>query len=464
MRPRPWTFGLGHNQHAHPRQPAAPAARAASPTPADAPQHGETENIFGVVGITYTDNGRGGVPPAAGDAQVILNPKLQQAERARRAQGVDDHATTTTASGLRKVTSFDAGDWIAYDPVNLRRHHRGQDPGHGRRHPVAALGLADAAPFAHRRGDRRRLTRLADRHHRAGQGPPGTGERLYVTSTGGVVLDSLTFQGDGVADETAPTVTRPRSTRRRRTVTNGWYTSNVIAHRRRRPTTARSPAASTPSTAGPRGSRPTRRCHPVQRGRDDRPLPSHRQRRQRLGGRLAHRTDRPDGPAVTATGVDADGVYGDSKRPVPVFSATDAVSGGATVTATVDGKAVNSGQALELWRLPLGNHDLTVKARDKAGNITTKTVALHHPYLLRGHPRADHPAAGRRPDHGAGTAAAHRTARAGRGTRRRGPHQSGRVGTGVVRRLHGRQGPGAGRSGGRALARDARALKGGATG
>ena len=28
---------------------------------------------------------------------------------------VDD----TTAHGVRKVVSFDAGDWLAYDPVNL---------------------------------------------------------------------------------------------------------------------------------------------------------------------------------------------------------------------------------------------------------------------------------------------------------------------------------------------------------
>jgi hypothetical protein len=79
---------------------------------------------------------------------------------------------------------------------------------------------------------------------------------------------------------------------------------------------------------------------------------------------------------VTATGLDADGVYGDSKRPTPVLSATDTVSGGATATATLDGKTLTSGRPLELWRLPLGSHDLTITARDRAGNTTTKTVSF----------------------------------------------------------------------------------------
>lgn len=92
-------------------------------------------------------------------------------------------------------------------------------------------------------------------------------------------------------------------------------------------------------------------------------------------GSLTVRIDRT-GPTVAVNGLDADGAHGDSDRPTPVFSAQDAVSGVATVTATLDGRSVTSGQALELWRLPLGNHDFTVTARDKAGNTTTKTVAF----------------------------------------------------------------------------------------
>ena len=55
--------------------------------------------------------------------------------------------------------------------------------------------------------------------------PTGTG-RLYVTSTGGVVLDSLTFAGNGVADAMPPTVSATLNPATPNGA-NGWYTSNV---------------------------------------------------------------------------------------------------------------------------------------------------------------------------------------------------------------------------------------------
>ncbi|MFJ8000426.1 OmpL47-type beta-barrel domain-containing protein [Streptomyces sp. NPDC096310] len=90
-------------------------------------------------------------------------------------------------------------------------------------------------------------------------------------------------------------------------------------------------------------------------------------------GSLTVRIDRT-APAVTVTGLDADGAYGDSQRPKPVVTTADPVSGVATTTTTLDGAAITPGQPLDLWRLPLGGHELTVKAVDRAGNTTTKTV------------------------------------------------------------------------------------------
>ena len=112
-----WTFGLGHDAHAHPLSQGT-GCQFAIPTPADATEHGETENIFGVVVIRYTDGGANGVAPATSERSLILNPKSQEAEWADDSEGVELTADDT-ASGLRKVTSFDAGDHLAWDPVNL---------------------------------------------------------------------------------------------------------------------------------------------------------------------------------------------------------------------------------------------------------------------------------------------------------------------------------------------------------
>ncbi|MFE5666138.1 PQQ-dependent sugar dehydrogenase [Streptomyces niveus] len=363
-----WTFGLGHNQHGHPINSGTGCTGGVA-TPADA-GHGDTENVFGVLGITYTDKGAGGVPPATGDAQVVLNPALMQAEHYDSAEGVtisDD----TTASGQRKLTSFDAGDWIAYDPVSFAGINGVKTRASGAGSLALRWGSADAEPFATVQvpaGEGwQTVTTALDK------APSGTGE-VFVTTSGGVELDSLTFQGAGVADKTAPKVTatlnppRPNGD-------DGWYTSNVslsvaatdngtVASRQYSIDDGATWQSANSAVTLSREGATTVRYRATDNGGNVSDV-----------GSLTVRIDRT-GPTVTATGVDADGVYGDSKRPVPVFSATDAVSGGATVTATVDGKAVNSGQALELWRLPLGNHDLTVRARDKAGNVTTKTVAF----------------------------------------------------------------------------------------
>ncbi|MFE7330407.1 PQQ-dependent sugar dehydrogenase [Streptomyces sp. NPDC057565] len=363
-----WTFGLGHNQHGHPVNSGTGCTGGVA-TPTDA-GHGDTENVFGVLGITYTDKGAGGVPPATGDAQVVLNPSVMQAEHYDSAEGVtvtDD----TTASGQRKLTSFDAGDWIAYDPVSFAGITGVKTRASGAGTLALRWGSADAEPFATvsvPAGDGWQTVTTA-----LSNAPSGSGE-VFVTSSGGVELDSLTFQGAGVADKTAPKVTatlnppQPNGD-------NGWYTSNVslavsatdngtVSSRQYSVDDGATWQSANAAVTLSKEGATTVRYRATDNGGNVSEV-----------GSLTVRIDRT-GPTVTATGLDADGVYGDSKRPTPVFSAEDAVSGGATVTATVDGKAVTSGQALELWRLPLGNHDLTVKARDKAGNTTTKTVAF----------------------------------------------------------------------------------------
>lgn len=80
-------------------------------------------------------------------------------------------------------------------------------------------------------------------------------------------------------------------------------------------------------------------------------------------------------PTVAVTGVTDKATYGDSRRPDVAWTATDAGSGVATVTASLDGAAIQPG-VLELWRLPLGSHTLTVTATDRAGNSATTSVVF----------------------------------------------------------------------------------------
>ncbi|MET9480165.1 PQQ-dependent sugar dehydrogenase [Streptomyces sp. NPDC006638] len=361
-----WTFGLGHNQHGHPVN-SGTGCTGAVVSPADA-GHGDTENVFGVLGIVYTDKGAGGVPPAAGDAQVVLNPALMQGEHYDTSQGItvtDD----TTASGQRKVTSFDEGDWIAYDPVSFAGITGVQTRASGAGTLALRWNAADAEPFATvsvpaGEGWRTVTTPLA--------GAPSGSGRLYVTSSGGVELDSLTFQGAGVADRTPPKVTATLNPAQP-TGSNGWYTGNVtlnVAATDNGTVSSRQYSVNGGTTWLTANAAVTLSTEGVT---------SVRYRATDSGGNVSEvgsltvRIDRT-GPAVTVTGLDADGTYGDSTRPAPVIAATDPVSGGATATTTLDGSAVTSGQPLTLWRLPLGGHDLTVTARDAAGNTTVKTV------------------------------------------------------------------------------------------
>jgi len=58
------------------------------------------------------------------------------------------------------------------------------------------------------------------------------------------------------------------------------------------------------------------------------------------------------------------------------FSAEDP-SGVASVTATLDGESVMSGDEIELYTLPLGSHTLVVTAVDNAGNSGTEIVTFN---------------------------------------------------------------------------------------
>ncbi|WFE26576.1 ThuA domain-containing protein [Solwaraspora sp. WMMD791] len=79
-------------------------------------------------------------------------------------------------------------------------------------------------------------------------------------------------------------------------------------------------------------------------------------------------------PTLLISGV-ADGqLYGDSQDVRVSWQAVDPTSGIATVVGTLDGQPYANNTLQAMYDLPLGMHELTVTATDKAGNRTASTV------------------------------------------------------------------------------------------
>jgi cytochrome c len=79
-------------------------------------------------------------------------------------------------------------------------------------------------------------------------------------------------------------------------------------------------------------------------------------------------------PTLLVSGL-ADGqLYGDSQDVRISWQAVDPTSGIDTTAGTLNGRTYASGTLLALYELPLGLHELTVTATDKAGNSTTSAV------------------------------------------------------------------------------------------
>ncbi|MBO0847725.1 MAG: DUF1349 domain-containing protein, partial [Nocardioides sp.] len=88
-------------------------------------------------------------------------------------------------------------------------------------------------------------------------------------------------------------------------------------------------------------------------------------------------------PTVLVSGV-ADGrLYGDSQDVRIIWQATDATSGIASATGTLDDKAFLSGTLQALYELALGRHQLAVNVQDKAGNTTQVGVEFYTATSLR---------------------------------------------------------------------------------
>ncbi|MFE7507557.1 PQQ-dependent sugar dehydrogenase [Promicromonospora sp. NPDC057488] len=185
-----WSYGLGHDEHAHP-EVSGTGCTGVFPTDPNSPEHGAGAHLYGAVVITYTDNGANGLPPAAGEATLRLNPKLQQAEHGtlNGVEVVQDEA----ASAGAYVTGLAKKDSVALERVSLAGIDSATATVRGKGKLELRWGSPKAKPFATAKVNARTWGDV-DLSFRD-RSDTGT---LYITATGGLDLDALTMVGEGV--------------------------------------------------------------------------------------------------------------------------------------------------------------------------------------------------------------------------------------------------------------------------
>jgi PKD repeat protein len=110
------TFVLGHDSHGH-GQGSTTGCTGVLPTPADGADHAGGY-LYGGISASYTDLGGGGQPALTTIGQTVIQTPRQQAEFAQAQQGTEVTVSSDTGGG-NALTSIDAGDNIAFDPINL---------------------------------------------------------------------------------------------------------------------------------------------------------------------------------------------------------------------------------------------------------------------------------------------------------------------------------------------------------
>ncbi|WP_407319673.1 PQQ-dependent sugar dehydrogenase [Isoptericola halotolerans] len=369
-----WTFGLGHDTHAHPEVLGSGCAGAWA-TPGDAPEHGATEKLYGVVVANYTDQGNGDIPPATSEVSLLLNTFTQEAQHADTLSGVEVVADDT-AGGLAKVVSFDAGDHLAWDPANFTGIEGVEVRGAGSGTIELRWGAADAEPFATAGLDSTGWSTVAAD---VSAFPEGTGE-LFVTSTGGVDLDTLVFDGPGVTDVTAPEVTATLDPAEP-TGENGWYTGPVELALSATDDGQIGDGEVSYDDGGTWESvrHPwTGALQPVTL--DDDGTHEVLYRATDTGGNVSEVGSvtvsiDATAPEVAVTGVEEGDEHGSSATLDLGVEASDATSGVAASGLTLDGEPVEAGE-LDVAALDLGDHEVVASATDEAGHTTEVVVTF----------------------------------------------------------------------------------------
>ncbi len=195
-----WTYGLGHDEHAHP-EVSGTGCTGVFRTDPNSPEHGPGALLYGAVVVTYSDRGANGLPGRDGGGDRSPEPE-GAAGRARHPPPGCRHLRRHRCLGRQRHPRSRSGRLPRLRPGELRRHRRSGRPCHRAGEVQLRWGAADAEPFATAKipgGNGWKDVEISF------DAPEGTGA-LYVTSADELAVDSLTMVGDGVGDVTPPTV------------------------------------------------------------------------------------------------------------------------------------------------------------------------------------------------------------------------------------------------------------------
>ena len=199
-----WTYGLGHDEHAHP-EVAGTGCTGVWQTNVDSPEHGPGALLYGAIVVTYTDRGANGLPGAQGEATMTLNPADQEFEHAKQRDGVETYADESASGGTAVRATGDSAV-LRFDPVYFGGVTGASIRTSGEGEVQLRWNAADAEPFATvaaPAGEGWQTTEidLSDVPEDSGQ--------LFVTTSDAISLDSMIVEGGvgDVEDTTPPTIT-----------------------------------------------------------------------------------------------------------------------------------------------------------------------------------------------------------------------------------------------------------------
>ncbi|MGW6054522.1 ThuA domain-containing protein [Streptomyces sp. NPDC055189] len=112
---------LGHDAHLHPLDNYTGCAGEIVTDAGDS--HGPGQNLYYGITAQYEDKGASGVPALTGSSSLTLRTSFREAEHRTAtggAHGGVDTGERADASGGKRLIEIEDGDWVSFDPVNLK--------------------------------------------------------------------------------------------------------------------------------------------------------------------------------------------------------------------------------------------------------------------------------------------------------------------------------------------------------
>ncbi|MFF2330572.1 MULTISPECIES: ThuA domain-containing protein [unclassified Streptomyces] len=113
---------LGHDTHLHPLDNYTGCTGEIVTDAGDS--HGPGQNLYYGITAQYEDKGAPGAPALTGSTSLTLRTSFREAEHFTATGGTHGGvvaASRADASGGKRLTEIEDGDWVSFDPVNLKR-------------------------------------------------------------------------------------------------------------------------------------------------------------------------------------------------------------------------------------------------------------------------------------------------------------------------------------------------------